>query len=257
MVCIKKNSPKNNNGMISERDIAEKFSVVWNQHFPMLTSNFIKIFNETQIKISNSISIPIIENVRYDLITESAFNLAEILFVYNKTPEEYISNQENLNDLIKYTAKGIWKNGNYTEEDLKLIKSEVEEIIKISKNIIEFINTHKFDKLEFKPKIIGYGFIPDLIADLSIDDTLFEIKSVNRNFKSSDLKQLFIYLALQQVSTGKNWDFAGLYNPRRGTYCKFNIKQLVYTLSGGKSPNEAFENLLNNLVRGIEIDSRF
>lgn len=243
--------------MISERDIAEKFSVVWNQHFPMLTSNFIRVFNETQIKVSNSSSIPLVQNVRYDLICESAFNLAEILCNNNKTPEIYLSNKENLKVLIEHTAKGIWKNGNYTENNLELFESEVEEIIKISNNIIEFINTHKSSKLEFKPKLIGYGFIPDLTADLSIDDTLFEIKSVNRNYKSSDLKQLFIYLALQQVSQGENWEFAGLYNPRRGTYCKFNVKQLVYTLSGGKSPNEAFENLLSSLVRDIQIDSRF
>jgi hypothetical protein len=243
--------------MISERDIAEKFNVVWNQHFPMLTSNFTKVFNETQIKKINSVSIPIVENIRYDLISESAFNLAEILCNNNQTPEIYLSNEENLEVLIKKTAKGIWKNGNYTKENLKLIDSEFEEIVNISSNIIEFINSHKSDKIEFKPKLKGYGFIPDLIADLSIDDTLFEIKSVSRNFKSSDLKQLFIYLALQQVSHGNNWVFAGLYNPRRGTYCKFNVKRLVYTLSGGKSPNEAFENLLNSLVRDIQIDSKF
>ena len=101
------------------------------------------------------------------------------------------------------------------------------------------------------------SFIPDLIADLSISDTLFELKTVNRNFKSSDLKQLFIYIALRQVSEKENWRYAGLYNPRKGTYCKFNIKSLIFNLTGGKTPNEAFENLLNGLNRDVEIDSRF
>ena len=86
---------------------------------------------------------------------------------------------------------------------------------------------------------------------------MYEIKTVNRNFKSSDLKQLFIYLALRQVSEEENWKYAGLYNPRKGTYCKFNVKSLIYNLTGGQTPNETFDNLLNGLVRDIEIDSTF
>tara|TARA_B110000046_G_scaffold8836_1_gene8984 strand:- start:2892 stop:3314 length:423 start_codon:yes stop_codon:yes gene_type:complete len=140
---------------------------------------------------------------------------------------------------------------------LKLKKPEVEEIEKICENTLEFIKITKKKKVEFKPKLKGYSFIPDLTADLSIDDTLYEIKTVNRNFKSSDLKQLFIYLALRQVSEEENWKYAGLYNPRRGTYCKFNVKSLIYNLTGGRTPNETFDSLLNGLVRDIEIDSTF
>lgn len=160
-------------------------------------------------------------------------------------------------ELISRTAKSIWTTGNYDQNDLTISESELEDIKLISANILEFI--HKLDgmNVEFRPTLKGYGFIPDLEADLSIDNALFEIKTVKRKFKSSDLKQLFIYLALRQVSKAPNWQYAGLYNPRKGTYGTFNVSNLVFSLTGGRSPNETFENLLNGLTRDIEIDSKF
>ncbi|MGQ1908258.1 hypothetical protein ACT3CE_00585 [Marinifilum sp. RC60d5] len=243
--------------MITERDIAEKFSVVWKQHFPLLNSNFMRMFNESQVKQLNKIPIPIKENIKYDLVSEAAFILTNKLIENDCAIEEFLSDKTNLLDLITQTAFIIWKSGNYTKKDLVLSKVEIEEISSISKNIFEFIKINKKESVQFKPTLKGYGIFPDLEADISIDDTLYEIKTVNRNFKSSDLKQLFIYLALGQVSDNMIWNYAGLYNPRKGTYCKFNIKSMVNNLTGGLSPNETFENLLNSLDRDIQIDSRF
>jgi hypothetical protein len=243
--------------MISERDIAEKFSVIWKQNFPLLTANFMRVFNEAQIKMINKQAIPITEELRFDLVSEAAFNLSESIIGTDDTAIGYLSDNQKLTLLIEKTARNIWKTGNYKPDDLKLTVPEKLEIIKISNNIVEFISKTKKETFQFNPRLKGYSFIPDLEADLLIDDTLYEIKTVNRNFKSSDLKQLFIYLALKQVSQEGNWKYAGLYNPRKGTYAKFSIKSLIYNLSGGKTPNEAFENLLNGLVRDIQIDSKF
>jgi hypothetical protein len=243
--------------MISERDISEKFSAIWKQNFPLMTPNFIRVFNEAQIKQINKNPVPNSENIRYDLVAEISFNLSEIATVEDKTVDKVIKDTKRFKTIVSETAKSIWTSGNYKKEDLKLEKPELEEIQKICENTLEFIQLTKKKQVEFKPRLKGYGFIPDLTADISIDDTLYEIKTVNRNFKSSDLKQLFIYLALRQVSEGVNWKYAGLYNPRKGTYSKFNVKSLIYNLSGGQTPNETFENLLNGLVRDIEIDSTF
>lgn len=243
--------------MISERDLAEKFGVIWKQHFPFLTSNFIRVFNETQVKKINTNSIEITNEVRFDLVSELAFNLSEILFSKKISVDEYRGLDINLEDLASKTIKSIWPIGTYTNSDYELTKYEFNEIFKITENIIQLLNLNRVETIVFRPILKGYGFIPDLVADLSIGNTLYEIKTVNRNFKSSDLKQLFIYLALEQVSKKGNWEYAGLYNPRKGTISKFNIKTMIYNLSGGKTTNEVFEKLLNGFVRDIEIDSRF
>lgn len=242
--------------MISERDISEKFSAIWKQHFPLLTPNFIRVFNDTQIKAINSKEVVKVEAVRYDLVSEIAFNLSELAFINKSTPSEAFTKEEQTK-IINLTAKSIWKSGNYSANNLSISDIEKQEIIAIAQNTLEFIEKLDGQNVVFKPKLKGYSFIPNLTADISIDDSIFEIKTVNRNFKSSDLKQLFIYIALRQVSERENWNNAGLYNPRKGVYCKFNIKSLIYNLTGGKTPNEAFENLLNGLNRDVEIDSRF
>jgi hypothetical protein len=243
--------------MISERDIAEKFTVIWRQNFPLLTPNFIRVFNEAQLSKVNSHAIETNDEVRYDLVSETAFNLSEQLFLNKTTVDEFLSKSDNLKKLISRTAESIWTTGNYDQNDLVISESELEDIKLISANILEFIHKLNGTNVEFRPTLKGYGFIPDLEADLSIDNALFEIKTVKRNFKSSDLKQLFIYLALRQVSKAPNWQYAGLYNPRKGTYGTFNVSNLVFNLTGGSSPNETFENLLNGLIRDIEIDSKF
>lgn len=242
--------------MISERDISEKFSAIWKQNFPLLTPNFIRVFNDTQITAINTKQVIALEEVRYDLVSEAAFNLSEFAYLNKLTPLNAFTEKEQIK-IIEETARSIWKSGNYSDNDLTISEIEKQEIISIADNTLEFIEKLGGQDVLFKPKLNGYSFIPDLYADISIKDSLFEIKTVNRNFKSSDLKQLFIYIALRQVSDKENWKFAGLYNPRKGVYCKFNIKSLIYNLTGGKTTNEAFENLLNGLNRDVEIDSKF
>lgn len=238
--------------MITERNIAEKFSVIWKEHFPLLSSSFMKIFNETQIDIVNRKSIATKENVQYDLISEVAFNVSEMSLNEGITIKSILENVELLKDIVKQTAISINHDPEYVMNGI-----EEKEVDLIASNILEFIGTKKKKSCEFRPKFKGYGIISDLTADVSIDDTLFEFKAIKDNFRSSHIKQVFIYLALQQATGNPKWKYFGLYNPRKGTYCKLNIKNTVYELSGGKTPSEVFKDLLNNLTRDIQLDSRF
>ncbi len=243
--------------MISERLIAEKFSAVWKEHLPFLTTNFIRVLNEGHVYTVNQSEVAFSENanIRYDLISEFAFNASEIIFNENKSFETITADNQYIYSLLKDTAKSI--NREFPELELSLSETEKNEAKLIAFNIIEFINRIKKNSCQFKPRLIGYGIIPEIKADLLIDDTLFEIKTVNRNFRSTDLKQLLIYIALQHMSSDAKWQYAGLYNPRRGIYCRFYIKRLIYDLSGGRSLHDVFEGLLNGLTRDIFVDSKF
>ncbi len=243
--------------MISERDLAEHFTVIWKQHFPLLTPNFMRVFNDSSVIPINKSIIETNTDVRYDLVSELAFNLAKFSFEENINITKIFNDPDILKMLVTKTVKSIWKSVDYTDKELIISGIEFDNSESLAINILDFIKIHHLIKTEFEPKLLGYGFLQNLIADLSIDDTLYEIKTVNRNFRSSDLKQLFIYLALQQVTGDKKWVYGGLYNPRKGVYCKFKISSLIYNLSGGKSSIEVFESFLNSLNRDVQIDSRF
>jgi hypothetical protein len=124
--------------MISERDISEKFSAIWRQHFPLLTPNFIRVFNDTQISEINTNKVIALEEVRYDLVSEAAFKLSELAFLNKKTPAETFAEAEQ-KKIIEITARSIWKSGNYSESDLTISDIEKQEIVLIADNTLEFI----------------------------------------------------------------------------------------------------------------------
>lgn len=80
--------------MISERDISEKFSAIWKQHFPLLTPNFIRVFNEAQVYPINSKQVITLEDVRYDLVSEVAFNLSDLAYLTKSQPSAAIADEK-------------------------------------------------------------------------------------------------------------------------------------------------------------------
>ncbi len=243
--------------MINEKIISVKFSHIWKENLPILTRGYMTLFNQTQIVEVNKNKIPAVSEVRYDLISEVGFKLAKEIKQNQTSINLYLKGSDKLKDIIIKTANIIWQPNSFSEQNLNLNDIEYQQCLAISSNIIEFIDGLEQDKIVFYPKVKGYGIIPELFADLSIGDTLYEIKSVNSNFASSHLKQLILYLALGQISGNKEWLYGGLYNPRKGVYCKFMVEKLIYSLSGGMLPNEVFRNLLNSLIREIQLDIRF
>ena len=243
--------------MITERDIAEKFTIIWKQNFPLLTPSFMKLFNEARVSKLNIKEALLVDEVRYDLVSELAFNLTQLIIEKKIKGVEFLQSENNTKPLIEKIYKSIRPYSKPSEDELILTNTEIADTLNLCSNTCEFLSEIGAKQIRFKPKLCGYGIIPSLEADIEVDNCLFEIKTVTRNFKSSDLKQLFIYLALKQVSKEKNWTNAGLYNPRKGTFCRFGIAELIDDITGGKTPNEAFENLLNSLTRDIELDSNF
>jgi hypothetical protein len=235
--------------MINERNLAEKFPSIWKQHFPLLTPGYMYEFNVLEVKPINTREVKAPGPMRYDLTTEIAFNLSALAYTRQESPAAIFQDEARQQALVTTTMQSISQFSRYLISPTPLTDVEQADILAIAENTLEFITLMGGQQLSFRPEISGYGLIPNLSADLCIGDTLFEIKTVNRNFRSSDLKQLFIYLALRQLSASEPWPRAGLYNPRKGTYCQFEVNPLITTLSNGKSAHETFENLLNDLSR--------
>lgn len=242
--------------MITERTIAEKFTVIWKEHFPLLTPGFMKAFNETHVKTINRTSVPAIEGGRNDILSEVAFNIFQMVVENNLASSSFLERSITA-PIALDTAKVLWKAPELTEEELALTQDEIKEIVSLVNNSLEFAFKIGVNDCEFKPQLKGYGILSDLTADLSLGDTLYEFKTIKENFRSSHIKQVFLYLALQQVTGNVRWQYFGLYNPRKGTFCKLNIRNTIYELSGGKTPNEVFKDLLDSLTRDVIIDSQF
>lgn len=85
------------------------------------------------------------------------------------------------------------------------------------------------------PFFKGCGFLNNCIGDVIVNETLYEIKMVNRNFRISDCKQILTYCALNYVSKQYKLNKVALFNPRSGKLATFNIDDFCLTLSGKSS----------------------
>jgi len=93
---------------------------------------------------------------------------------------------------------------------------------------------------------------------MSIGESLFEVKTVDRNLAGKDIRQLLVYLALQAATGDRKWRSGGLFNPRRARYYQFYVDELVPKMSGGNSAAEVLREIVEFLsTRDIQVDATF
>lgn len=248
--------------MITEKIIAKAFNGLWEETLPLLTPNFVRLFNEansedlTKCLGSKFQYTPIGPNIeKHDLVAELSFQLAKVsnensIAVFDLgLKSDYFEKayRRSISFIKRYEGLGLVLNEDELSESYKLAQQYEYFFLHINANQIEFL-----------PKIIGSGFLGLCEADLSVDDTLYEVKTVSRNIAGRDIKQLLIYLALNHSSRARKWLHAGFFNPRKSIHYKFSIDHLVYRTSGGRSASEVFRDIIDFLAtRGIEIDAIF
>ena len=239
--------------MISERQLARGFSGFWQDLLPLLTPRFVKLLNEGYVEALNNSNgdelhpIPVgIDNEHPAIVAETAFFLAKLAHE-NSTSVTQASENPALRNVAAKCAINMVDSFKSApvDPDFELSTAELNEAVTIAK-YYDYLYPHLNEDLciKFSPIIQGAGFMPVCHADLSISETLFEIKTVNRNLSGKDLRQLMIYLALQASTGNRRWTSAGFFNPRRGTIAQFMVDPFVFRLSGGRPPSDVFDELV-------------
>lgn len=239
--------------MISERQLSRGFSRFWQELLPLLTPRFIRLFNESYVRpLKNPEGVDLrplpvgLQNENPALVAEMSFYLAKLARKERKSIDEAAKSKE-LVAAAKKSATALMDlyEGDSKGDTFELSDAEADEAIQLASYYDSLYPIFSEDSpIEFSPAIPGAGFISSCFGDLSIADTLFEIKTVNRNLSGKDFRQLIIYLALQ-ASTGKRrWTSAGFFNPRRGVIAEFEVDPVLFRLSGGKTPADVFGELV-------------
>src|SRR6266404_7727905 len=82
------------------------------------------------------------------------------------------------------------------------------------------------------PLFPGCGFVDESEGDLLVGNTLYEIKSADRNFRLVDFRQILVYLALNTSARTYDIHNVGLINPRTGVYFEIKVDEFARSLSG-------------------------
>lgn len=250
--------------MISERTISKGFSALWGELFPLLTANFMRVFNRAYVvrltDFSGSACRPIplgAELDHPDLVAELSFHIARISHEQRLSVDEVFDTPASRNEAIAASQRIIaLYEGAKPTQTVSLSDVEQEEAKYLGHNYVKFLRNEE-GEIEFSPEIPGAGVLGPCQGDLSVGSTLFEIKTVHRNFQSKDLKQLILYLALQAATGDRRWLYGGLFNPRQAVSCRFEVNPFVGRLSGGRAPLEVFNDLVNGISRDALNDSVF
>lgn len=88
------------------------------------------------------------------------------------------------------------------------------------------------EQIVVRPDFPGCGFVDRSEGDVIFDSALYEIKAVDRNFRSIDIKQLITYAALNHKSGSYQFRDIGLFNPRRGTEFRMSLDDVCIEISG-------------------------
>lgn len=98
-----------------------------------------------------------------------------------------------------------------------------------------FDSQHRAGNVRIKPRFVGCGFVDDCFGDVLVDTTLVEIKAGDRNFRSTDIRQLLVYAALNSVSQHMHLEDVALLNPRRGIFYRTSLQTLCVECSAQDS----------------------
>lgn len=131
--------------------------------------------------------------------------------------------------------------------DVRTPMSEMEEwyVGELAQRLNQYFSFEQ-DALTIRPKFPGCGFIDVSEGDVMARETLYEVKTVNRMFRSSDIRQLLSYAALNMEARAYSLKSIGVVNPRRGIATTVGLDDVCQSVSG-----MSVEELLSNIIGSI------
>ena len=253
--------------MITERAFAASFPDFWQELLPLLTPSCVHLLNagyEEHLVDVNGLELGDVES--HDktrdaaIVSEFAYHLAREAFTRKLTVGEAFRDPSIQGSAEAAAYALITKyEGKKVIPDSSLNAGELDEGLELATRYESFVKTQGGpERCIFQTPIKGCGFLHACAADLVIGEYLVEIKTVKRTLASKDIRQLVIYLALSSGAQGRQWRYAGFFNPRRSTFHRFPVYDLIDIMSGGKSVVDVYTELLDfTCSSDVQLDSIF
>ncbi len=130
--------------------------------------------------------------------------------------------------------------------ETSLDDDENKEVAEIADRLNKVFDFSK--SVVLRPMFPGCGYVDSSEGDVIFGSTLFEIKTVDRAVRSSDIRQTITYAALNAASASSRFNICGigLFNPRRGQFCDIEIEHICSEISG-RPAQELFEVIIQAL----------
>lgn len=99
------------------------------------------------------------------------------------------------------------------------------------------------------PIFSGCGLVDRSEGDVIWGTGLYEVKTVDRPFRSNDVRQLLVYAALNHLAGEYEIGTLGVFNPRRGVSFEVDVEEAVWEVSG-RPPSSLYEEIAQVVASG-------
>ena len=222
--------------MISEREFSKSHSTFWQELIPFV-ERFVRLINYGLVERYHDEVKPESVPDRRALISLVAQYSFDRLFDGKKEFFQDVSDSA-LKKIIRDASFLVRQYGAAGGRTLNA--DELHEIDELCKSIATyFLEIGLTTEIIRAPEFLGCGILDTCIGDYIYDSTLVEMKSVERNFRGVDIRQVLIYLSLANLHKNYRIKDICLMNPRRGVYVHMSVKKFVEELSG-QPPEQIF-----------------
>jgi hypothetical protein len=166
-----------------------------------------------------------------DYISEVAFSLADIAVTRDLDLDSILNDPQIFGEVATRVASELRGLARVSLRPELLGPAEQAEIRGLAGNLVLFGRAQS--QVQFRPRIRGYGVLRECAGDISTPESLIEVKSVTRGLRSRDIRQVFVYLALDAANV-ERWSRVEFFNPKNATVGTYDIRQMIHELSGGK-----------------------
>lgn len=222
--------------MLTTRDLIGGFASTWKEILPWLTPSVIGGLQARRRQLGPPIvSSNETDSRLNDLIAEYGYQIAAAAHARHRECSDIVSDAI-LNQSLKFEAgRRLAGLSAYNSAAAQLSPLEDAEALSIAVNIRHYI-VECGESFIFGRFLPGRGAIGEQQIDLDSTSRIVEIKSVTRDLRSRDFRQIFLYVALQSQYREARWQKASLFNPRQNNVYEFDIDALFYELAGGRPP---------------------
>ena len=248
--------------MISERIAARSFESIWRTRLPMLTPAFMNAFNRQFVKpivrggkplppVSASSSV----SDAPDLVAELGIQIAKSAVEGRIPVEDVARHQPSLHGawLRSLELVSRYEGRQPDPNAVQLNADDTQEAVRLAGTLSAFLDQFD-DDAYFGPLVPGAGALSRCEADLAVGRELVEVKTVSRRFRSLDLRQLLVYLALDWAGGEPRWTRGCLVNPRRAEWADFEVDWLTRRLAG-RAAVDVLADLVDAFGSTVELET--
>lgn len=232
--------------MISEVTLAREFASFWRAATPNI-DGLVRRINRGMYKRDfqpiHSVTEPsrraLINELSFEIVCEIVVDLSE-----HRKRKSYLEYVERSLPKVRALAKVLRWEGDY---ESILLKEELEELRSQIIRLCRWMRDNRDRVLVImRPNFFGCGIVDRCEGDMMIGNMLVEIKAGERAFRAIDLRQIIVYLTLNQQKP--NWVIEDIciFNPRMGVSVTMSCDDLCFEVSGRHNAD-----LLNLIAYGI------